>query len=188
MARLKEKYNKEIISKVQKEFGYKNVMQVPKLSKIVINLGLGEALKNAKVIDDAKEELRAICGQAPVVTKAKKDISAFKLRKGVSIGLKVTLRRERMFEFFDRLVNITLPRVRDFNGVSAKAFDGRGNYTLGIREQVIFPEISIDKIQRTTGMNIVFCTTAKTDKESKSLLTHLGMPFVKEKEKSKSPS
>jgi large subunit ribosomal protein L5 len=160
-----------------KEFGYTNPMQVPRLKKLLINMGLGEAIQNIKVLDSAMEELRAITGQKPVATKAKRSIANFKLRKGMSIGCMVTLRKERMYEFLDRLVNVALPRVRDFKGVSGKSFDGRGNYSLGIREQIIFPEIDYDKIDKIKGLNINVVTTAKTDEEGKALLGLLGMPF-----------
>ncbi|HUU51166.1 MAG TPA: 50S ribosomal protein L5 [Nitrospinota bacterium] len=177
MARLKEIYKEKIISGLMKEFSYKNVMQVPKLEKIVVNMGLGEAVQDAKVLDHAVEEMMSITGQRPVITKAKKSISNFKLRAGMQIGCKATLRKERMYEFFDRLVNIALPRIRDFKGVSDKGFDGRGNYSLGIREQIIFPEINYDKINKIQGMGIVIVTTAKTDEEGKALLRFLGIPF-----------
>ena len=177
MARLKERYQKEFISKLMKEFNYNNRMQVPRLQKIVVNLGLGEAIQNIKVLDSATNELMTITGQKPVPTKAKKSIANFKLRKGMSIGCLVTLRRDRMYEFFDRLVNIALPRVRDFRGVSSRSFDGRGNYSLGIKEQIIFPEIDYDKIDKIKGLNITIVTTAKTDEEGKALLGLLGMPF-----------
>jgi large subunit ribosomal protein L5 len=160
-----------------KEFGYTNPMQVPRLEKLLINMGLGEAIQNIKVLDSAMEEIKAITGQKPVATKARRSIANFKLRKGMSIGCMVTLRKERMYEFFDRLVNIALPRVRDFKGVSGKSFDGRGNYSLGIREQIIFPEIDYDKIDKIKGLNIIIVTTAKTDEEGKALLRLLGMPF-----------
>jgi large subunit ribosomal protein L5 len=177
MSRLKERYTREIAPKLMKEFGYTNPMQVPRLTKLLINMGLGEAIQNIKVLDSAMEELRAITGQKPVATKAKRSIANFKLRKGMSIGCMVTLRKERMYEFFDRLVNVALPRVRDFKGVSGKSFDGRGNYSLGIREQIIFPEIDYDKIDKIKGLNINVVTTAKTDEEGKALLGLLGMPF-----------
>jgi len=177
MSRLKERYTKEVAPKLMKEFGYTNPMQVPRLKKLLINMGLGEAIQNIKVLDSAMEELRAITGQKPVATKAKRSIANFKLRKGMSIGCMVTLRKERMYEFFDRLVNVALPRVRDFKGVSGKSFDGRGNYSLGIREQIIFPEIDYDKIDKIKGLNINVVTTAKTDEEGKVLLGLLGMPF-----------
>jgi large subunit ribosomal protein L5 len=174
---LREKYEKEIVPQLMKRFGYKNIMQAPKLEKIVINMGLGEAIQNIKILDSAVEEIGLITGQRPIVTKARKSIAQFKLRKGMPIGCMVTLRRDRMFEFFNRLVNIALPRVRDFKGVSGKAFDGRGNYSLGLREQLIFPEISYDKIDKVKGMNIIIVTTAETDEEGKELLKLLGMPF-----------
>jgi large subunit ribosomal protein L5 len=174
---LKEKYEKEIVPQLMKRFGYKNIMQAPKLEKIIINMGLGEAIQNIKILDSAVEEIGLITGQRPIVTKARKSIAQFKLRKGMPIGCMVTLRRDRMFEFFNRLVNIALPRVRDFKGVSGKAFDGRGNYSLGLREQLIFPEISYDKIDKVKGMNIIIVTTAETDEEGKELLRLLGMPF-----------
>jgi len=162
---------------MMKKFGYKNVMQVPKVDKIVINMGLGEAIQNVKVLEAAEKELAAITGQKPVITKARKAIANFKLREGMPIGCKVTLRHERMYEFLDRLLNLALPRIRDFKGVSAKAFDGRGNYALGVREQIIFPEIDYDKIDKIKGMNIVIATTAKNDEEAKALLQFMGMPF-----------
>jgi len=177
MARLKEIYLKEVIPPLMKTFGYKNVMQVPRLEKITLNMGMGEAVQNIKILDSAVEELAIISGQKAVVTKAKRSIAAFKLREGMPIGCMVTLRRERMYEFFDKLVNIALPRVRDFRGVSGKAFDGRGNYALGIREQIIFPEINFDKIDKIKGLNISIVTTAKSDEEGKELLRLLGMPF-----------
>lgn len=177
MARLKEQYKEKVIPALIKEFNYRNIMQVPKLEKIVINMGLGEAIQNAKVLESAQSELAAITGQKPVITRAKKSIANFKLRAGMPIGCKVTLRRNRMYEFFDRLVNVALPRIRDFKGVSGKSFDGRGNYALGIREQIIFPEIDYDKIDRIKGMNIVITTTAKSDEEGKALLKMMGMPF-----------
>ena len=177
MARLKEKYVNETVAKLKEKFSYENIMQVPKLEKIVINMGLGEAIQNPKAIDAAVGDLSLITGQKPVVTRAKKSIAGFKLREGMPIGVKVTLRGERMFEFADKLFNIALPRVRDFRGVSGKAFDGRGNYTLGIREQLMFPEIEYDKVDKVRGMDIVFVTSAKTDEEAKELLAQLGMPF-----------
>jgi len=176
-ARLKDFYKKEVVKGMTKEFGYKNAMEVPTLEKIVINLGIGEAIQNIKVLDSAVNELTMIAGQKPVITKAKKSIANFKLREGMPIGCMVTLRKDRMYEFFDRLVNVALPRVRDFKGVSGKSFDGRGNYTLGIREQIIFPEIDYDKIDKIKGLNISVVTTAKTDEEGKYLLKLLGMPF-----------
>ncbi len=177
MARLKELYNNEIIPKLMKDFSYRNVMEVPKLEKIVINMGLGEAIQNVKILDSATVELAAICGQKAVITKAKKSIASFKLRQGMPIGCMVTLRRERMYEFLDRLVNVSLPRVRDFKGVSGKAFDGKGNYSLGVKEQLIFPEINYDKVEKVKGMNITIVTSAKNDEEGKALLQLMGMPF-----------
>ena len=177
MARLKERYQKDIAPAIAKEFGIENPMAVPRLSKIVVNMGMGEALANAKVLDTAAEELKAIVGQKPVVTKAKKSIASFKLRQGNPIGVMVTLRGERMYEFFDRLVSVALPRVRDFRGVSPKAFDGRGNYTIGIREQLIFPEIDFNKVDKLRGMNISIVTTARNDEQARALLKSLGMPF-----------
>lgn len=177
MARLKEIYFKEVLPQLMKTFGYKNVMQVPRLEKITLNMGLGEAVQNIKILDSAVEELTIISGQKVVITKAKRSIAAFKLREGMPIGCMVTLRRDRMYEFFDKLLNIALPRVRDFRGVSGKAFDGRGNYSLGIREQIIFPEINFDKIDKVKGLNVSIVTTAKTDEEGKALLRLLGMPF-----------
>ena len=177
MARLKEKYTKEIAPAIAKEFDIKNPMAVPRIEKIVVNMGVGEAIANAKVLDTAVEELRSITGQKPVITKAKKSIASFKLRQGMNIGTMVTLRGERMYEFLDRLISVALPRVRDFRGISGKAFDGRGNYTLGIREQLIFPEIDFNKVDKTRGMNISIITTAKTDEQSRALLKALGMPF-----------
>jgi large subunit ribosomal protein L5 len=177
MARLKEFYQKEVISEMMKDFEYTNVMEVPKLSKILVNMGLGEAIQNIKVLESAQEELALITGQRPIVTKAKKSIAAFKLREGMTIGCKVTLRGDRMYEFFDRLVNTALPRVRDFRGISSKAFDGRGNYTLGLREQIIFPEVDYDKIDKIKGMNVTIVTTAKTDEQGRALLRYLGMPL-----------
>jgi large subunit ribosomal protein L5 len=175
--RLLERYRTDTQAKLAKEFGYKNRHQVPSLSKIVVNMGLGAALTNPKVLERATEELAGITGQKPVIRKSRKSIANFKLREGQSVGASVTLRGVRMWEFFDRLVNTALPRVRDFQGVSPKAFDGRGNYTLGIREQIIFPEVDYDKIERITGMNVTVCTTARTDNEARALLRHLGMPF-----------
>jgi len=177
MARLKELYRTEIVPKLMERFGYRNPMQVPRLEKVVINMGLGEAIENIKIIDSAVEELALVSGQKPVVTKARKSISNFKLRAGAPIGVKVTLRRERMYYFLDKLMSVALPRVRDFKGVSPKGFDGRGNYTLGIREQIIFPEINYDKIDKIKGMNITICTTARTDEEGLELLRLFGMPF-----------
>ena len=178
MSRLREKYEKEVIPALKEKFGYKNIMEVPRLEKVVINMGVGDAKENPKAIDSAVEDLAAITGQKPVVTKAKKSIAAFKLRQGMPIGVKVTLRSEKMYHFLDKLFNINLPRVRDFKGVSPDSFDGRGNYTLGIREQLIFPEIDYDKIDRVRGMDITIVTTAKTDEEARELLKYLGMPFA----------
>lgn len=177
MARQRERYVREIAPALQQKFGYKNVMQIPKMEKIVVNIGVGEAISNSKAIDAAVGDLSKITGQKPIVTRAKKSIAAFKLRAGMPIGTKVTLRGARMFEFMDRLMNVALPRVRDFRGVSGKAFDGRGNYTLGLREQIIFPEIEYDKIDKVRGMDIVFVTTAQTDEEAKEMLRLFGMPF-----------
>ena len=179
MARLKELYKKTIVKKLMKEFGYKNQYQVPGLIKVVINMGIGAAKENPKLIDSAVIELGQITGQKPVIKKAKKSISTFKLREGTPIGVMVTLRNNIMYEFVDRLVNIALPRVRDFKGISSKGFDGRGNYTMGLTEQIVFPEISYDKIDKIKGMNITFVTTAKTDKEAKTMLEWLGLPFNK---------
>jgi large subunit ribosomal protein L5 len=176
-ARLREKYLKTAVPALTQEFGYKNVMAVPRIDKISINIGLGEATQNAKLMDGAVAELTQIAGQKPVITKATKSIAAFKLREGMSIGCMVTLRGDRMYEFFDRLVNVALPRVRDFRGVSTKSFDGRGNYTLGIKDQLIFPEIDYSKVDKTKGMNISITTTARTDAEGVALLRHMGMPF-----------
>ena len=177
--RLKEKYTKEITPALTEKFNYTSVMQVPKVDKIVINMGVGDAVSNAKNLDKAVEELALISGQKPLITKAKKSIATFRLREGMPIGAKVTLRGERMYEFLDKLVNVSLPRVRDFHGVSKKAFDGRGNYTLGIKEQLIFPEVDFDLVDKVRGMDIVIVTTAKSDEESRELLVQLGMPFVK---------
>ena len=179
MSRLRDTYENEIKTEMIKKFGYKNVMQVPKLEKIVINMGVGEARDNAKVLESAVKDLTEISGQKPVITKAKKSIANFKLREGMPIGCKVTLRGDRMYEFADRLINLALPRVRDFRGVSADAFDGRGNYALGIKEQIIFPEIEYDKVDKVRGMDIIFVTTANTDEESRELLRLFGMPFKK---------
>ncbi len=179
MARLKEKYTSEIVEGMAKKFGYKNVMQVPKLEKIVINMGVGEAKDNAKVLESAVKDLETISGQKAVLTRAKKSVANFKIREGMAIGCKVTLRGERMYEFADRLINLALPRVRDFRGVNPNAFDGRGNYALGIKEQLIFPEIEYDKIDKVRGMDIIFVTTANTDEEARELLTQFGMPFSK---------
>ena len=177
MSQLIEEYKKNVVPELEKTFSYKNVMEVPKLDKIVLNIGMGEAIHNIKLLDSAVAELKTVSGQQPVVTRAKKSIAAFKLREGMPIGCMVTLRRTRMWEFFYKLVNIALPRVRDFRGISGKAFDGRGNYSLGIKEQIIFPEIDYDKIDRIKGLNITVVTTAKTNKEGKELLRLLGMPF-----------
>ena len=176
-ARLKERYEKEIRAGLMKELGFSNPMQAPRLEKIVVNMGLGEAISNGKIIDASVEQLTAITGQKPVVTKARKSIANFKLRQGQSIGAMVTLRGDRAYEFLDRLVSIALPRVRDFKGVSPKAFDGKGNYTLGVREQIIFPEINYDKVEKIKGLNITVVTTARNDEEGRALLRHLGMPF-----------
>ena len=176
-ARLKQRYQKEVGPAIAKEFGITNPMAIPRLEKIVINMGMGEAIANAKILDTAADELRAITGQKPVVTKAKKSIASFKLRQGMSIGVMVTLRGDRMYEFMDRLVSVALPRVRDFRGVSPKAFDGRGNYTIGVREQLIFPEIDFNKVEKLRGMNISIVTTARTDELARALLKAMGMPF-----------
>lgn len=177
MARLKEIYEKELVPQLTSEFSYSNIMEVPKLVKIVINMGLGEAIANVKILDSAAAEMMSIAGQKPVITKARKSIASFKLREGMPIGCMVTLRKARMYEFLDRLVNVALPRVRDFKGVSPKGFDGRGNYSLGVKEQLIFPEIDYDKVDKIKGMNITVVTTAKTDEEGRALLKLLGMPF-----------
>ena len=177
MSRLYEKYKKEILPELQKEFKIRNMMAVPRLEKIIINVGVGEAIQNAKVLDSAKAELGQITGQMPVISRAKKSISAFKLRKGQAIACFVTLRGRRMYEFFDRLVNIVLPRVRDFRGVSPKSFDGRGNYTLGLKDQLVFPEIDYTKVEKSRGMNITIVTSARTNEEASALLKKLGMPF-----------
>ncbi|MEH7300508.1 50S ribosomal protein L5 [Neobacillus drentensis] len=179
MNRLKEKFVKEVTPALMSKFNYKSVMEVPRLEKIVVNMGVGDAVANAKSLDNAVEELATITGQKPLVTRAKKSIAGFRLREGMPIGAKVTLRGERMYEFLDKLVSVSLPRVRDFRGVSKKAFDGRGNYTLGIKEQLIFPEIDYDKVTKVRGMDIVIVTTANTDEESRELLTQFGMPFQK---------
>lgn len=179
MARLKEKYNEEIAAALKEKFQYDNVMQIPKLVKIVVNMGLGEAIANPKALDAAVGDMTQITGQKPIITKAKKSVAAFKVREGMSIGCKVTLRGDKMYEFCDRLVSVALPRVRDFKGVSVKAFDGRGNYTLGLKEQLIFPEIEYDKIDKVRGMEVCFVTSAKTDEEAKELLRLMGMPFAK---------
>ncbi|KRN97818.1 MULTISPECIES: 50S ribosomal protein L5 [Levilactobacillus] len=177
-ARLKEKYVNEITPSLVEKFSYSSVMQTPKIDKIVLNMGVGDAVTNAKNLDEAVEELGLISGQKPLVTKAKKSIATFRLREGMSIGAKVTLRGDRMYEFLDKLINVSLPRVRDFHGVSSRAFDGRGNYTLGIKEQLIFPEINFDNVNRVRGLDIVIVTTANTDEESRELLTQFGMPFT----------
>ena len=179
MNRLKEKYNKEVVPALIEKFEYKSVMQAPKVEKIVVNMGVGEAVSNAKALDKAVEELQIITGQKPLITKAKKSIAGFRLREGMPIGAKVTLRGERMYEFLDKLVTVSLPSVRDFHGVSKKAFDGRGNYTLGVKEQLIFPEVDYDLVDKVRGLDIVIVTTANTDEESRELLTQLGMPFQK---------
>jgi large subunit ribosomal protein L5 len=176
-ARLKERYLKEIRPALVQEFGYENAMEAPRLDKVVVNMGLGEAISNGKILDASVEQLSVITGQRPVVTRARKSIANFKLRQGQSIGAMVTLRGERAYEFFDRLVNIALPRVRDFKGVSPKAFDGKGNYTLGVKEQIIFPEINYDRVEKIKGLNITVVTTARSDEEGRALLRHLGMPF-----------
>ena len=176
-ARLRERYVKEVAPALTKEFGYQNPMSIPHVQKVVVNVGLGEAIQNATILDIAVNDLATVTGQKPVVTKAKKSIAAFKLREGMSIGAMVTLRGDRMYEFLDRFMNIALPRVRDFRGVSPKAFDGRGNYTIGLRDQLIFPEIDFGKVDKARGMNVCIVTTAKTDEEARALLRHLGMPF-----------
>jgi large subunit ribosomal protein L5 len=178
MARLKTKYQDEVVPAMMKEFGYRNAMQVPRLEKITLNVGLGEATQNIKVVDTTVAELAAIAGQKPVVTRAKKAIANFKLREGVPIGCMVTLRRERMYEFLDRLIHVALPRVRDFKGVSDRSFDGRGNYSLGLREQIIFPEIQADKVEKARGLTVSIVTSAKTDQEGRALLRLMGMPFT----------
>lgn len=179
MNRLQEKYKNTVVASLTKQFNYTTIMQCPKIEKVVINIGVGEAISNPKVLDEAVAELTQIAGQKPVVTRAKKSIANFKLREGMPIGCKVTLRGERMYEFLDKLFNITLPRVRDFHGVSTTAFDGRGNYTLGVKEQIIFPEIQYDKVNKLRGMDIVIVTTANTNEEAKALLKEMGMPFAK---------
>ena len=179
MARLKETYQNEIVEAMIKKFGYKNIMEVPKLDKVVINMGVGEAKENAKLLEAAMKDMEKIAGQKPVATKAKNSIANFKLREGMAIGCKVTLRGEKMYEFVDRLINLALPRVRDFRGVNPNAFDGRGNYALGIKEQLIFPEIEYDKVDKVRGMDIIFVTTANTDEEARELLTLFNMPFAK---------
>lgn len=179
MSRLQEKYTSEIKKSLQEKFQYKNVMEIPKLEKIVINIGVGDAVGNVKLLDAAVNDLTTIAGQKPVITRAKKSIAAFKIREGMPLGCKVTLRGERMYEFLDKLINIALPRVRDFRGISATAFDGRGNYALGLKEQLIFPEIEYDQVERVTGMDIIVVTSAETDEEARELLTLFGMPFAK---------
>jgi large subunit ribosomal protein L5 len=179
MARLKDKYSKDVAPAMMEKFSYNSIMEIPKLEKVVVNMGVGEAKDNPKALEAAVNELTAIVGQKPVITKAKKSVSNFKLREGMAIGTKVTLRGDKMYEFVDRLFNIALPRVRDFRGVSANAFDGRGNYSLGIKEQLIFPEIEYDKVERVRGMDIIFVTTAKNDEEGRELLKLMGMPFSK---------
>lgn len=176
-ARLKERYNKDVAPQIAKEFSISNPMAIPRIEKVVLNMGMGEAIANAKILDTAADELRAITGQKPVVTKAKKSIASFKLRQGMPIGVAVTLRGDRMYEFLDRLMSVALPRVRDFRGVSPKAFDGRGNYTIGIREQLIFPEIDFNKVDKLRGMNISIVTTARNDEQARALLKAMGMPF-----------
>ena len=177
MSRLKARYLSDVVPALTKEFGYRNVMAVPKIQKVIVNMGLGEAIENIKILDSSAEEIGVITGQKPVVTKARKSISNFKLRAGVPIGMKVTLRRDRMYHFLDKLIAVALPRMRDFKGVSPKGFDGRGNYTMGIKEQIIFPEVNYDKIDKIKGMNITIVTTARTDEEGMELLKLLGMPF-----------
>ncbi|UXS76020.1 50S ribosomal protein L5 [Staphylococcus chromogenes] len=179
MNRLKEKFNTEVSENLVKKFNYNSVMEVPKIDKIVVNMGVGDAVQNSKVLDTAVEELTAITGQKPLITKAKKSVATFRLREGMPIGAKVTLRGERMYEFLDKLISVSLPRVRDFRGVSKNSFDGRGNYTLGVKEQLIFPEIDYDKVSKVRGMDIVIVTTANTDEEARELLTQFGMPFQK---------
>ena len=179
MSRLKELYNNEIAEAMQKKFGYKNVMEIPKLDKIVINMGVGEAKDNAKALESAVKDMETISGQKAVLTKAKSSVANFKIREGMNLGVKVTLRGEKMYEFLDRLVNLALPRVRDFRGVNPNAFDGRGNYALGIKEQLIFPEIEYDKVDKVRGMDVIFVTTAKTDEEARELLRLFNMPFAK---------
>jgi len=177
MARLKDYYKSEVVPAMMKQFGYRNTMQVPRLEKIIVNMGLGEAIQNVKILESASAEIGALTGQKPVITKARKSIATFKLRKGMSIGCMVTLRKERMYEFFDRLVNVALPRIRDFRGIPPSSFDGRGNFAMGIKEQFIFPEIDYDKIDKVKGMNVVIVTTARTDEEARHLLKLMGMSF-----------
>ena len=180
MNRLKEKYRQDIVPAMQQRFSYKNIMEVPQLNKVVLNIGMGEAIANPKAMDGAIADLETITGQKPIITKAKKSVAAFKVRTGMSIGAKVTLRGERMYDFTDKLFNIALPRVRDFRGLSDKSFDGRGNYSMGLREQLMFPEINYDRIDKLRGMDIAFVTTAKTDEEAKALLSLMGMPFAEQ--------
>ena len=180
MSRLKEQYQSQIVDAMMKKFGYKNIMEVPKIDKIVVNMGVGEAKENAKLLEAAAKDMETITGQKPIITKAKHSIANFKIREGMSIGCKVTLRGEKMYEFLDRLVNLALPRVRDFRGINPNSFDGRGNYALGIKEQLIFPEIEYDKIDKIRGMDVIVVTTAKTDEEGRELLTQFGMPFAKQ--------
>jgi len=177
MARLKDYYKSEVVPAMMKQFGYRNPMQVPRLEKIIVNMGLGEAIQNVKILESASAEIGALTGQKPVITKARKSIATFKLRKGMSVGCMVTLRKERMYEFFDRLVNVAIPRIRDFRGIPPSSFDGRGNFAMGIKEQFIFPEIDYDKIDKVKGMNVVIVTTARTDEEARHLLKLMGMPF-----------
>ena len=179
MSRLRDKYQNEIVDAMIQKFGYKNIMEVPKLDKIVVNMGVGEAKENAKILDAAMSDMEAITGQKAVVTRAKNSVANFKIREGMAIGCKTTLRGEKMYEFADRLINLALPRVRDFRGVNPNAFDGRGNYALGIKEQIIFPEIEFDKVDKVRGMDVIFVTTAKTDEEARELLTQFNMPFAK---------
>lgn len=183
MARLKEKYQNEVVPSLKKEFGYANSMTIPKIVKVVVNMGVGEAIQNAKILDGAAEELAAITGQKPVVRRSKKAIAAFRLREGMPIGLKVTLRRNRMYEFLDRLLNIALPRVRDFRGVPVNSFDGRGNFTLGLKEQILFPEIDLTRTEQLRGMNVTIVTTAKADEEARFLLKAIGVPFRRQEER-----
>lgn len=180
MSRLRDQYQNQIVDAMMKKFGYKNIMEVPKLDKIVVNMGVGEAKENAKILEAAAKDMEIITGQKPIITKAKHSIANFKIREGMSIGCKVTLRGEKMYEFLDRLVNLALPRVRDFRGINPNSFDGRGNYALGIKEQLIFPEIEYDKIDKIRGMDVIVVTTAKTDEEGRELLTQFGMPFAKQ--------
>jgi len=180
MSALKEKYKTEVVPELMKSYGYKNVMQVPRLEKVVLNIGLGEAISDAKALESAEKDIAAISGQHPITTRSKKSIAAFRLREGMTIGMKVTLRGERMYHFFDKLVNIALPRIREFHGVSRDSFDGRGNYTLGIKEQVVFPEMDYDKIEKVRGLEVSISTTAKSDDEGRQLLELLGMPFVRD--------